>query len=91
MVLEYIKNLFRTKTDARKTYRIQHNAELGYCAEHYKSSIHGWYTLSDNGTIGAHTNIAVDYPEYWVKTMDEAGKRCNKHATSHDRKIVWSA
>ncbi len=91
MVLEYIKNLFRTKKEAKKTYRIRRDMELGYCAEHYEGSVYGWYTITDSGTLSVSTNDAPDYPKCWVKTMDEAGIRCNKHATSRGQKTVWSA
>lgn len=82
MMLAWLKSLFAT-------HKIVHDPELGYVALAHDGT--GWWAIERDGTEGLSLESSVRWADdYYVKTIEQAGERINKHATRRGQKTVWT-
>lgn len=72
------------------TYRIVHDPELGYSAQHFDI---WWKIITKDGTTGISAEYARGqlWVKQWCTTEKEAGERINRHSNQHGQSVIWSA
>lgn len=72
-----------------RTRKIILDPEFGYVAA--ANDGFGWWAIDDSGATGVALVDAANYHHrYFVKTIEQAGERINKHATRRGQKTVWT-
>jgi len=87
-ILDIIKSWFHSPR-----YKIIHDPGCGYCACS-RDDMGMWHALDCRGHPGLYTDSSLltgmCRDNYFVDTVEKAGKRVNLHATNRGRTIVWT-